>query len=115
MELFLEKCKGVFNTGIKKGTLIWAKKDGWDAGIPGFVSSVSEDRLVVMFHPDVSNVVNHYIVPAEEVAENRWQVRWSEDLAEINELVMDGGGDSEAGGTYTEEAAGKPGIDRDAG
>lgn len=115
MELFLEKCKGVFNTGIKKGTLIWAKKDGWEAGIPGFVSAVSEDKLVVMFHPNISNVVNHYIIPADEVAGNRWQVRWSEDLTGINELVLDGGGEDEAGGADTEEAAGKPGIDWDAG
>lgn len=111
MELLVEKNMGVFNTGIKKGTLIWAKYDGWDAGIGGFVSAVSENKLVVMFHPGISNVVNHHIIPIEEVAAGKWQIRWSEDLVTVNELAADGGKEDEAGGTDTEEAAGEPELE----
>ena len=115
MELLVEKNRGVFNTEIKKGTLIWAKYDGWDAGIGGFVSAVSENKLVVMFHPDNSNVVNHYIIPAEEVTDGKWQVRWSEDLVTVNELTADGGREDEAGGTDTEETAGEQEPERQTG
>lgn len=111
MELLIEKSRGVFNTGIKKGTLIWAKRDEWDAGIGGFVSAISEDKLVVMFHPDISNVVNHYMIPAEEAADGKWRIRWSEDLSEVNELTAEGGGEDETGGADTEEAAGEQGSE----
>lgn len=107
MELFIKKNTGVFNTEIKKGTLIWAKYDGWDAGIGGFVSGVSEDNLVVMFHPDISNVVNHYIIPAKEVADGRWRIRWSDDLVAVNEMAADGGGEDETGGADKEETDGE--------
>lgn len=115
MDLLVERNRYVFNTEIKKGTLIWAKHDGWESGIGGFVSAVSEDELVVMFHPDISNVVNHYIIPAEEAADGKWQIRWSEDLVTVNGLAAEGGGEGEAGGPDTEEAAREPGPDRQAG
>ena len=114
MELFVEKIKGVFNTEIKKGTLIWAKSEDWEEGIAGFISGVSEDKLTVMFHPNISNVVNHYVIPAREVADKKWTIRWSEDLQAINEFVADEGGDNETGGTDTEKTPGKQGTDRPA-
>lgn len=115
MELFVEKLKGVFNTDIKKGTLIWARSERWGKGIPGFISAVSEDRLTVMFHPDISNVVNHYVIPAGEVAEGKWEIRWSEDLETINQFVTDEGGDHETGGTDQETTSGESGADEATG
>lgn len=115
MELFVEKSKGVFNTEMKKGTLIWAKESGWDAGVPGFISAVSEDELVVMFHPDISNVVNHYIIPAKEVAGGKWHIRWSEDMETIHELGREEGVGNAAGGIDQEETPGEPGTDGTAG
>ena len=92
MDLIKDKSSSVFNTEIKKGTLIWAKSEKWDVGIPGFISGVTEEKITVTFHPDISNVVNHYIIPVEEVADKKWIIRWSEDLETINEI---GGGDSD--------------------
>lgn len=109
MELLVEKNRGVFNTEIKKGTLIWAKHDGWEAGIGGFVSAVTENKLVVMFHPDISNVINHYIIHAEEVSDGKWMIRWSEDLVTVNEFPEGKGVEDETGRTDTEEDTGEPG------
>lgn len=109
MDLLTEKNRSLFNTEIKKGTLIWAKSEKWDVGVPGFISGVSEEQLTVMFHPNISNVVNHYIIPAKEVADGKWIIRWSEDLETVN--VLDGGEIDETGGTDQEEADGESGID----
>lgn len=89
MDLLVNKSRDAFNTEIKKGTLIWAKYDAWDTGIAGFISAVTEDKLVVMFKPEISNVVNHFIIPADEAADGKWEIRWSEDLATVNELTKD--------------------------
>lgn len=115
MDLLKEKNQSVFNTEIKRGTLIWAKSDDWDIGIPGFISGVSEKLLTVMFHPNISNVVNHYMIPAEEIANGKWHIRWSEDMETIHELGREEGGDNAAGGIDQEEAPGEPGTDGTAG
>ena len=92
MDLIVNKDGKAFNLELlKKGTLIWAKYKDWEDGIGGFVSAVTEDSLVVMYHPDISNVVNHYIIPAWEVADGKWNIRWSDDLVTVNEMI--GGGE----------------------
>ena len=84
MALIIQTSRPVFDASqVEKGCLLYAKHRSWDAGLGGFVTSVSEDRLVVQYHPGIGNVTNHFFIPAKEVADGQWEIRWSKDLTEI--------------------------------
>lgn len=84
MSLIIQTSRPVFDTKkVAKGYLLYAKHRSWDEGRGGIVTSVSEDRLIVQFHPGIGNVMNHFVIPATEVAGEQWVIRWSKDLTEI--------------------------------
>lgn len=84
MSLVIEATTSVFDTEqIEKGYLLYAKHRSWDEGRGGIVTSVTEDRLIVQFHPGIGNVMNHFFVPASEVADGQWIIRWTKDLTEV--------------------------------
>lgn len=73
---------------IGQGFLVYAKHYSWENGKAGFVSSATEKQLIVQYHPGIGNVTNHFIIPASEVANGEWEVRWSLDLSEVFEFEM---------------------------
>lgn len=76
----------VFNLKeIKPGDCIYAKHQSWNEGHTGYVSSVSEDKIVGNFYPGIAEIVNHFIILVSEAAAGEWTVRWSEDLVAIHE------------------------------
>ena len=84
MSLIIQTSRPVFDTKeVAKGYLLYAKHRSWDEGRGGIVTSVSEDRLVIQFHPGIGNVMNHYVIPATEVDDGQWVIRWSKDLTEV--------------------------------
>lgn len=61
-----------FNTEeIRRGTLVYAKHKTWENGEKGFVTTASEDEVIVQYPPKIGNVTNHFFLRAEEVAERR--------------------------------------------
>lgn len=74
---------------IRRGDLMYAKHYTWNEGIGGFVTAVTEDKLAVQYHPGIGNVTNHFFIPAAEVKNGEWEIRWSEDLSEVKEYVPD--------------------------
>lgn len=84
---------------IKVGDLIWAKHSSWSDGKAGFVTSAKKDQLIVQYHPGISNVTNHFIIPVAEAVEEEWEIRWSEDMSVVNEYNVkaegEGGDESE--------------------
>ena len=86
MSLIIDPEGKVFDTSaIKKGWLVYAKNSGWDEGRCGIATEVTEDKLIVQFHPGVGNIINHFVVTPEEVEEGKWTLRWSEDLVTISQ------------------------------
>ena len=73
-----------FNTQeIKRGTLICAKHSTWQDWKSGIVTAVKENLLRVEFPPEeIGCIVNHYCIPASEVAAGQWQIRYSSDELE---------------------------------
>lgn len=94
-------------TQIKRGCLLWGKHYTWSEGKAGFVTSATEERLIVQYHPGIGNVTNHFIIPVSEAVEGQWEIRWSADMSEVFEYGIEtdaeqktegGGGSDETGG-----------------
>lgn len=64
---------------IKRGTLIWAKHRTWEEGISGIVAQASPGKIIVSFLPNIQNVRNHFVLPASELENGEWLVRYSSD------------------------------------
>ena len=94
MALIIQSSKPIFDLSkIEKGHLIYARHRSWSDGLVGIITGVSEDRLVVQYHPAIGNVMNHFFIPATEVSAEEWEIRWSEDLTNVwttGAAVIDG-------------------------
>ncbi|MDE7425074.1 MAG: DUF5026 domain-containing protein [Lachnospiraceae bacterium] len=89
MALVTEKPVKSFDlTQIECGYLLWAKHSTWSEGKAGFVTAVTENQLIVQYHPRIGNVTNHFIIPINEVIEGQWEIRWSADMAQIQKYVV---------------------------
>lgn len=92
MSLLTESTETVFNTDIiEKGDLICAKHKCWTEPKTGIVSAVSRNVIRVLHHPNIANVTCYFEIPADEVEEGLWEIRWSESLQSINEYIPEGG------------------------
>ncbi len=99
MALVIEKpVKSYDLTQIKRGYLLWGKHYTWGEGKAGFVTSATEDQLIVQYHPGIGNVTNHFIIPVSEVVEGQWEIRWSADMSAVYEYGIEAGGDPEMEG-----------------
>lgn len=97
MGLIITESRAEFDTAaIKAGDVLYGRHSSWDGGKAGVVTGVTADELVVQFHPGIGNVVNHFFVPAAEVADQEWELRWSSDLISINEYGAGEGSGNEA-------------------
>jgi len=86
MALIIEKPTSAFDlTQIKCGHLLWGRHRTWNEGKAGFVTSATEDQLTVQYYPGIGNVTNHFIIPVSEVIDGQWEIRWSADMAEVQE------------------------------
>lgn len=89
MKLIGKKSETAFQSGaIKVGYIIYAKHVSWMEGKSGVVSSVTDKKIIVQFHPGIGNVTNHYVISIEEVVAGDWQIRWSKDLSKVYEYKM---------------------------
>lgn len=89
MALIIDSSRKIFDTSqVSKGYLLYAKHRSWDYGHSGIVTAVTEDKLTVQYHPAIGNVMNHFFIPATEVADGQWHIRWSKDMDEIGEIKM---------------------------
>ena len=86
MALVIKKPADVFDLAqIRRGYLLWGRHSTWSEGKAGFVTSATEEELVVQYHPSIGNVTNHFRIPVSEVTDGQWEIRWSVDLSEIFE------------------------------
>lgn len=110
MSLVIEKPAVSFDMSqIKTGYLLWGKHCTWNEGKAGFVTSVTGDKLIVQYHPRIGNVTNHFMIPVSEVVDGQWEIRWSADMAEVQEYnvktaidkehLTEGGEEGGTGGT----------------
>lgn len=98
MPLIAKSKEKVFDeTSIRKGDLIRAEYEGWDKPRNGIVTNVKKDKLTVLFLPEIGNVTSYYTILAQEVAEDKWEVRWTEDLETINTVELGEGEGAEEG------------------
>lgn len=100
MALITEKPAKMFDLSqIRRGDLLWGRHRTWTDGKAGFVTSATEEQLIVQYYPGIGNVTNHFVVPVSEVAEGQWEIRWSPDLAKVWEYAAkeDDGAGEEAG------------------
>lgn len=86
MALVVEKPVASFDLSqIQRGYLLWGRHYTWNEGKAGFVTSATENQLIVQYHPGIGNVTNHFIIPVSEAVDGQWEVRWSADMSEIQE------------------------------
>lgn len=108
MALVIEKPISSYDlTQIERGYLLWGKHYTWNEGKAGFVTSATEEQLIVQYHPGIGNVTNHFIIPVSEAVDGQWEIRWSADMSEVFEYGIEadteqetegGGGSDETGG-----------------
>ena len=106
MALVIEKPISSYDlTQIERGYLLWGKHYTWNEGKAGFVTSATEEQLIVQYHPGIGNVTNHFIIPVSEAVDGQWEIRWSADMSEVfeygieadTEQETEGGGDETGG------------------
>ncbi len=86
MALVIEKPVASFDLEqIQRGYLLWGRHYTWPEGKAGFVTSATEDQLIVQYHPGIGNVTNHFIIPVSEAVSGQWEIRWSADMSEVSE------------------------------
>ena len=96
MALVTENPRAVFYLGeIERGHLLWGKHRTWNEGKAGFVTSATEDQLIVQYYPGIGNVTNHFIIPIAEAVDGQWEIRWSADMTEVKEYGIEVGGDQQ--------------------
>lgn len=90
MALIMEKPTAAFDMfQIKRGDLLWGKHCTWNEGKAGFVTTATEQQLIVQYYPGIGNVTNHFVVPVSEVIDGQWEIRWSTDMTEIKEYGVE--------------------------
>lgn len=90
MSLVMEKPTAIFDMSqIKRGDLLWGKHCTWNEGKAGFVTTATEQQLIVQYYPGIGNVTNHFIIPVSEVIDGQWEIRWSTDMTEIKEYGVE--------------------------
>lgn len=86
MALITEKPTAVFDMSqIDRGCLLWGRHSTWHEGKAGFVTSATENQLIVQYYPGIGNVTNHFIIPVSEAVSGQWEIRWSADMDEVQE------------------------------
>lgn len=83
---------------IKRGDLLWGKHSTWAEGKAGIVTSAVKEQLTVQYHPGIGNVTNHFRIPVSEATAGEWEIRWSADMAEVQEYNAGAGGGQETEG-----------------
>lgn len=109
MALIMEKPRAAFDlVEIKRGYLLWGRHYTWNGGKAGFVTSATEDQLIVQYHPGIGNVTNHFIIPVSEVVSGQWEIRWSADMSEVFEydIEIDGKQQEKEGARGEDETGG---------
>ena len=86
MALVIEKPIVAFDMSqIERGYLLWGRHSTWSEGKAGLVTTATVEQLIVQYYPGIGNVTNHFIIPVTEVAEGQWEIRWSANMAKIQE------------------------------
>lgn len=100
MALVIEKSVPLFNLEqIARGDLLWGRHSSWKEGRAGFVTSATEEQLMIQYYPGMGNITNHFKIPITEVRDGQWEIRWSADLANIQEChTKEACNQQEAGG-----------------
>lgn len=88
---------------IQRGYLLWGRHCTWSEGKAGFVTSATEDQLIVQYHPRIGNVTNHFIIPVSEAVRGQWEIRWSVDMSTVHEYGIEA--DNEQQETEKDEGA----------
>ena len=85
MPLITDTINKVFDkASVHKGDLIRAKHVTWDEPRDGIVTTVSDNKLTVLFLPGLGNVTNYFTILTSEVETGKWTVRWTTDMEIIN-------------------------------
>lgn len=89
MPLIIDSVSRMFDPEqIRKGMLVYARHSSWTEGKGGFVTAAMPHEIAVQYYPGMSNVTNHFFIKADEVADGRWELKWSEDLSEVFEYEV---------------------------
>ena len=67
-------------SAILKGDLIRAKYHTWDNAVNGIVAGVTSKAITVLYIGTGGNVSNYFIILAEELEDELWEVTWSTDM-----------------------------------
>lgn len=73
-------------TEIHIRDFIRAQYHTWNEPRNGIVVQVDKDTLQAIFLPLVHLATRYYAVKAQEVADGKWHILWSQDLQTINEV-----------------------------
>lgn len=73
----------MFDEVIEKNGFLLAQYDGTEKSVHGIVSQVKQDRIRVLFVPDMYNVTNYLTIRLSEVLEGKWQLWYTKDFRKI--------------------------------
>ena len=82
---------------VSRGTLIKAKHKTWTSAEMGIVTSATEREITVSFLPTIANVTNHFFIYADEVANGKWEISYTNDMETISKYPADTSTDDTSG------------------
>lgn len=89
MALISSAAAPVFDkTAIKQRDFIRAQYHTWPEPRNGLVVSVTDSTIQAVFLPGVHTATCYYEVKAQEIADGKWSVLYSSDLATISKEAM---------------------------
>ena len=92
MELMSKATGETINTeAIHVGDFVRAKYDKWEEERNGLVARVTEGEIRVIWQPGIRNVVNYFVMYANEITDGLWTITWSPDMETINTHKPSGG------------------------
>ena len=72
---------------VSKGDLIYVEYEGWNEPKRGIVIHATDDKITVLYHPNIANVTNRQVLFPDEVAAGGYTVRWTSDMVTVNEFT----------------------------
>ena len=96
MDLLIENERTAFNLDeIKKRGLIRAQYHSWPEPRNGIVVAAGETVIQVLFLTGINSSACYYKIKAEEVADGKWSIKYTNSMEEFIEIEMTYNVDSE--------------------
>ena len=87
--VLLDESEKIFNLEeVKQRGLIRARYHTWNESRNGIIVAVNKTMIQVLFLTQIRTAAQYFRIPAIEVAEGKWSIKYSNDIENFFEIEM---------------------------